>query len=81
MDRDSTRPLTTAEAKARLRLAAEAATPTAWFKRYPLRAITFALVGGFVVARIRVPTATGLLLAQKLVVPLLINSIKGKQAK
>lgn len=81
MDRDTSRPLTVAEAKDRLRIAADAATPSAWFKRYPLRALTLALVGGFVVARVRVPTAVGLMLAQKVVVPLLLGSMKGKQAK
>ncbi|MEJ2061413.1 MAG: hypothetical protein P8Y64_13155 [Gammaproteobacteria bacterium] len=78
MDRDASQPLTTEQAKARLRAAAEQASPVSWVKRYPLGALSMALVGGFVAARFRLPTVGGLFLAEKLISPLLLGVIKRK---
>jgi hypothetical protein len=76
MDSDTPRPLTTEEAKARLRAAAEQASPSAWVRRHPLHALTVALLSGFVAARLRTPYVGGLLLAQKLVAPLLLSAVR-----
>jgi len=78
MGRYTPKPLTTEEAKERFRAAAEAATPSSWLKRYPIRALALALAGGFVIARVRLPAATGLLLAQKVILPFLVGTTKRK---
>ena len=78
MDRDTPRPLSVEEAKARLREAADNASPSAWFKRHPLQALTAAVIGGFVVARMRMPMTQGLLLAQRIVTPFLFGSVRRK---
>ena len=49
---DTTRPLTPAEAKARLRAAAERASPAGWIHDHPWRATGLALLAGFAVARV-----------------------------
>ena len=51
MASETTHPLTTEEAKARLRLAAQRASPVTLVERFPLQSISLALVGGFVVGR------------------------------
>jgi hypothetical protein len=78
MDGNTPRPLTTEEAKARLRAAAEQASPSAWVRRHPLHALTVALLGGLVAGRLRTPHLGGLLLAQKLVAPLLLAAARRK---
>jgi hypothetical protein len=70
--------LTTEQAKARLRAAAEQASPSAWVRRHPLHALSIALLGGFVAGRLRAPSAGDLLLAQKLVAPLLLGVARRK---
>jgi hypothetical protein len=74
MDGDTHQPLTTDEAKARLRIAAEQASPTAWLKRHPRHALALALLGGFVAGRVRASSIDGLLAAQKLLVPLILGA-------
>jgi hypothetical protein len=78
MGGDTFRPLSTEEAKARLRAAAQEASPTAWVRRHPLPALSVALLGGFLAARLRAPHGDGLLLAQKLVAPLLFEAVRRK---
>lgn len=78
MDSDAARPLSIDEAKAQLRAAARRASPSAWVRRHPLAALTVALVGGFLAARLRTPQVGGLLLAQKLVAPLLFDAARRK---
>lgn len=56
---DALRPLTTGEAKDRLRLAAQQASPSAWVQRHPLPALAAALIGGFVTARLQSPDPGG----------------------
>jgi hypothetical protein len=78
MGRATTRPLTTEEAKARLRAAAEQASLSTWVQRHPLHALGVALVGGFVAGRLRAPVVGSLLLAQKLVAPVLLGMARRK---
>jgi len=75
---DATRPLSTEEAKARLREAVQNATPAAWVRRHPLQALTLAMASGFIAAQLRRPITGNLLLAQKLLVPLLLGTVKRK---
>jgi hypothetical protein len=76
VDRDDSQPMTVAEAKARLRAAAEQVRPSAWVRRHPLDALGIALLGGFVTGHLRAPSAGGLLAAEKLVVPLLVGMVR-----
>jgi hypothetical protein len=78
MDRNSSQPLTTEQAKARLRVAAEQASPSAWVRRRPLYALSVALLGGFVAGRLRTPTGDDLLLVQKLIAPFLLGVARRK---
>ena len=78
MDRDTSEPLTPEQAKARLRAAAQQASPSAWVRRHPLHALSAALLGGFIAGRLRPPSAGDLLLAQKLVMPLLLGTDRRK---
>ena len=71
MDRDTTPPLTPAEAKARLRAAAQQVSLTNWMSRRTWRVLALALAGGFVVGRLRVPAITGTLLQR--IAPVLLS--------
>lgn len=73
MDHDSTKSLSVEEAKARLRVAAEQASPSAWVQRHPLSALGVALLGGLVAGRLHSNSDADLLLALKLVPPLLLG--------
>jgi hypothetical protein len=73
MDHDSTKPLSVEEAKARLRIAANRASPSTWVRRHPLPALGVALLGGLVAGRLHSQSAGGLLLALKLVPSLLLG--------
>lgn len=64
MDRDTSQPLTTEEAKARLRAAAERASPVAWIKQRPWSSLATAAAMGFVISRMRLPLASGTMLAR-----------------
>ncbi len=82
MDRDSpqslTAPLSTAEAKARLRLAAQNVTFGALIGKqtWPLMAV--AVAGGFVAARLRLPAALGSIVIQRFA-PILLSVLLGKK--
>ena len=78
MDHDSTQPLSVEEAKARLRVAANRASPSAWVRQHPLPALGIALLGGLVAGRLHAQSASGLLLALKLVPPLLLGKTRRK---
>lgn len=75
---DTTRPLSTEEAKARLRAALQNATPAAWVKHHPLTALTLAIASGFVTAQLKRPLASNLMLVQKLILPLLLSAVRRK---
>lgn len=75
---DATRPLSTEEAKARLRAAVQNATPAAWVRRHPLRALSLAMASGFIAAHLRRPFLSNLLLTEKLILPLLLGDAKRK---
>jgi hypothetical protein len=64
MDRDTSQPLTTEQAKDRLRAAAEHASPAEWLHRHPWGTVGLAVVGGFVISRMRLPRATSALTIQ-----------------
>ena len=51
MDRHPPQRLTTAEAKARLRLAAYRASPVGWLRQHPLKAAGSAAAAGFLLGR------------------------------
>lgn len=81
MDGDTSKPLTTEQAKARLRAAAERASPGAWFERHHWRALGLAAAGGFLLSRTRLPMATGVL-TSRWIVPLLLEvAIHGLSGK
>jgi len=75
---DATRPLSTEEAKAKLRTAVKNATPAAWVRSHPLQALSLAMASGFIAAQLRRPITGNLLLAQKLLLPLLLGATKRK---
>ena len=64
MDRDAPQPLTTEEAKARLRVAAQRASPVAWMQQRPWSSLATAAVLGFVVSRLRLPLTRGVIVAR-----------------
>ena len=74
MGRDTPEPLTTEQAKARLRVAAQNASPTMWFQHHPWKAIGIALASGFVVSRMRLPANSGAMMT-RLLAPLLVGSV------
>lgn len=57
MDGNTSEPLSTEQAKARLRAAADHASPTAWFQRHTLKALGITVAGGFIIGRMHLPTA------------------------
>jgi hypothetical protein len=72
MDRDTPRPLSPEEAKARLRAAARELTLSHLIGGHPWRVLAVALAGGFVVGRLRIPAMTGTFLMQR-IVPLMFT--------
>ena len=78
MGHDSTKPLSVDEAKARLRVAANRASPSAWVRRHPLHALGVALLLGVVARRLHSQSVGGLLLALKLVPPLFLGKTRRK---
>lgn len=72
MDRDTPHPLSTEEAKARLRAAAPGLSLGRWIGQRTWRVLTVSLAGGFIVGRLRFPAVTGALLMQR-VAPLLLT--------
>lgn len=78
MDRDTSKPLSIEEAKARLRVAAQQASPSVWVRRHPLHAMGIALLVGLVAGRLHIQSDSSLLLALKLVPSLLLGKIRRK---
>jgi hypothetical protein len=78
MDHDSTKPLSVEEAKARLRVAANRASPSAWMRQHPLPAVGIALLAGLATGRLHSQSVGGLLLALKLIPPLLLGKSRWK---
>ncbi|HHH35439.1 MAG TPA: hypothetical protein ENK48_01255 [Gammaproteobacteria bacterium] len=72
-------PLTPAQAKARLRLAAERATPAYWLRRRPWRVLLMASALGFVAGRLRLPPAQAANMGKQ-VLPLLLKGLAARQA-
>lgn len=66
MDSHTPEPLSTEQAKARLREKAERASPSNWLQQHPWNALGAAIAGGFVLSRMRFPLAAGTLLIQGL---------------
>lgn len=64
--------LTTEEAKARLRAAAQNVTLGAWVSRNKWSLLTAAVAGGFIAARLRLPSLLGSVLIGR-TVPLLLD--------
>ena len=71
MDRDSSQPLSTQEAKARLRAAAQELSLSHWLGRRTWTVLALALAGGFVVGRLHISVLSRALLLQR-VTPLLL---------
>ena len=78
MGHDSTGPLSVEEAKARLRVAANRASPSTWVVRHPLPALGVALLGGLLAGRLHAQSDTDLLLALKLLPPLFLGKTRHK---
>jgi hypothetical protein len=74
MDRNTPKPLTTEQAKDRLRAAAQHASPTTWFQHHPWKVIGIALASGFVVSRLRLPANTTATIT-RLIAPLMVGSV------
>lgn len=64
MDRDAPQPLTTEEAKARLRAAAQRASPVAWMQQRPWSSLATAAALGFMVSRLRLHSTRGIVVAR-----------------
>jgi nitrate reductase NapE component len=71
MDRDSSQPLSTEEAKARLRAAARELSLSHWLGRRTWSVLAVAVVGGFAVGRLRISVLSRTMLLQR-VAPLLL---------
>ena len=80
MDRDSSHALTPAEAKARLRGAAQDLSLAAWMRGKPWRVLGVALAGGFIFGRMRVPAASGALMMQR-IAPMLLMAVLRRRGK
>ena len=74
MGRNTPQPLTTEQAKDRLRLAARHASPKIWFQHHPWETVVIALASGFVVSRLRMPANTSAMMTRVLA-PLLVGSV------
>jgi hypothetical protein len=64
MDGDTAKPLTPEQAKARLRAAADRASPTAWLHQHPWSTLSLAVAGGFMLSRMRLPMFTSVFTAR-----------------
>jgi len=71
MDSDSSQPLSTQEAKARLRAAAQELSLSHWLARRTWTVLAVALAGGFVMGRLRISVLSRSMLMQR-VAPLLL---------
>lgn len=79
MARQPDQPLTPAQAKARLRVAAERATPTYWLRHHPWRVLFMASAVGFVAGHMRLPPAEAAKMGKQLL-PLLLKGLAARQA-
>jgi hypothetical protein len=77
MGRNTPQPLTTEQAKARLRIAAQHASPATWLQHHPMKAILIALASGFVVSRLRLPANTSAMMT-RIFAPLVVGSVTRK---
>jgi hypothetical protein len=68
----SSQPISTEEAKARLREAARRASPSGYVQQHPLQTVGLALVAGLLAGRTRLPNTTAMVLAEQLL-PLVIR--------
>jgi hypothetical protein len=71
---NTSQPLTTEQAKARLREVADRASPSTWLQHHPWNALGLAVAGGFVMSRMRMPMAASVLTTQWLG-PLLLGAV------
>ena len=71
MDSDSSHPLSTEEAKAKLRAASQELSLNHLIGRSTWSVLAVSMIGGFVVGRMRIPAMTGNLLMQR-IAPLMI---------
>lgn len=78
MDRDTPRALTPEEAKARLRAAAQSASPRVWISQHKWGILAVALAGGFLAGRTRVPIMARAIMMQQLT-PLLLSALSQKR--
>ncbi len=62
----ASRPLNPAEAKERLRAAAERASPVYWVRQRPWRLLGMALCGGFLAGRLRISPVLAMTLSRRL---------------
>lgn len=77
MDRvPPSRPMSTEEAKARLREAAKRASPTGYVQQHPIETVGLALVIGLLAGRTRISKTTTLMLAEQLLPLVIRRSIK-----
>jgi len=76
MGRHHPEPLSIEQAKDRLRLAAQQASPSAWVRRHPVDAVGIALLAGFITARLGDRAAGSLLPVGKLLPPLLLGMLR-----
>jgi hypothetical protein len=77
---NTSQPLTTEQAKARLREAADRASPSAWLQHHPWNALGLAVVGGFIMSRMRLPMAASVLTSQwlgSLVLGVVVRQLAG----
>ena len=66
MDRDPPEPLSTAEAKARLREAARRAGALDYIEKHPVQSVVLALIAGLLAGRLRLSAAAAMTLAEQL---------------
>ncbi|MEW5756786.1 MAG: hypothetical protein AB1810_10825 [Pseudomonadota bacterium] len=78
MDRNASRPLTPAEAKARLRAVAQEAGLTNWIGRHKWPILAAAMATGFLAGRRPVPVAIGMQLMRRLT-PILLTMLLRKR--
>lgn len=78
MDRDTPHQISTEEAKARLRAAAQELSLGRWIGRRSWRVLAVSVAGGFIVGRLRLPAMTGALLMQRMA-PLLLTVLLSRR--
>lgn len=78
MDRNASHPLTPAEAKDRLRTAAQQVSLTNWLGQHKWPVLVVAIAAGFIIGRTRIPVITGTLLTRGFA-PMLLNMFLNKR--